>query len=37
MLPANFCTFDPSCFIGKDFLEIEQSEKRIACGSHVYN
>jgi hypothetical protein len=24
-----------SGFRGKDFLEIDQSEKRIACGSHV--
>jgi hypothetical protein len=23
-------------FRGKDFLEIDQSETRIACGGHVY-
>jgi hypothetical protein len=25
----------PSCYREEDFLEIDQSEKRIACGSHV--
>jgi len=26
----------PSGFRGEDFLEINQSEIRIACGGHVY-
>jgi hypothetical protein len=26
----------PSGFRGEDFLEINQSETRIACGGHVY-
>jgi hypothetical protein len=26
----------PSSFRGEDFLEIDQSEIRIACGGHVY-
>jgi hypothetical protein len=35
MLPTKFWFIWPSGFRGKDFLEIDQSETRIACGSHV--
>jgi hypothetical protein len=35
MLPAKFQFIWPSGFKGDDFLEIDQSETRIACGSHV--
>jgi hypothetical protein len=35
MLPTKFQLIWPSGFRGKYFLEIDQSEKRIACGGHV--
>jgi hypothetical protein len=35
MLPTKFRFIWPSSFRGDDFLEINQSETRIACGSHV--
>jgi hypothetical protein len=35
MLPTKFRLIWPSSF-REDFLEINQSETRIACGSHVY-
>jgi hypothetical protein len=35
MLPTKFWFIWPSGFRGEDFLEINQSETRIACGSHV--
>ena len=35
MLPTKFRFIWPSGF-REDFLEINQSETRIACGSHVY-
>jgi hypothetical protein len=35
MLSIKFQFIWDSSFIGEDFLEINQSEKRIACGSHV--
>jgi hypothetical protein len=35
MLPTKFWIIWPSSFQGEDFLEIDQSETRIACGSHV--
>jgi hypothetical protein len=35
MLPTKFRFIWPSGFRGEDFLEINQSETRIACGSHV--
>jgi hypothetical protein len=35
MLPTKFQLIWPSGFRGKDFVEIDQSEKRIACGGHV--
>jgi hypothetical protein len=35
MLPTTFQSIWESGFIGEDFLEINQSEKRIACGVHV--
>ena len=35
MLPTKFRIIWPSGFRGKDFLEIDQSETRIACGGHV--
>jgi hypothetical protein len=35
MLPTKFRFIWPSGFRGEDFLEIDQSETRIACGSHV--
>ena len=36
MLPTKFRFIWPSSFRGDDFLEINQSETRIACGGHVY-
>ena len=36
MLPTKFRFIWPSDFRGEDFLEINQSETRIACGGHVY-
>ena len=36
MLPTKFQFIWPSGFRGEDFLEINQSETRIACGGHVY-
>jgi hypothetical protein len=36
MLPTKFRSIWPSDFRGDDFLEIDQSEKKIACGGHVY-
>ena len=36
MLPTKFRSIWPSGFRGDDFLEIDQSETRIACGGHVY-
>jgi uncharacterized protein YbaR (Trm112 family) len=35
MLPSKFRFIWPSGFRGEDFLEINQSETRIACGGHV--
>jgi hypothetical protein len=35
MLPTKFWFIWPSGFRGEDFLEINQSETRIACGDHV--
>jgi hypothetical protein len=35
MLPTKFRFIWPSGFRGDDFLEINQSETRIACGGHV--
>ena len=35
MLPTKFRFFWPSGFRGDDFLEINQSETRIACGGYV--
>ena len=37
MIPTKFRIIWLSSFRGKDFLEIDQSETRIACCSHVYN
>jgi hypothetical protein len=36
MRPTKFRFIWPSGFGGKDFLEIDQSETRIAYGGHVY-
>ena len=35
MLPTKFRFIWPGDFRGDDFLEINQSETRIACGGHV--
>jgi len=35
MLPLTFQFIWLGSFRGEDFLEINQSETRIACGSHV--
>ena len=35
MLPTKFRFIWPSIFTGEDFLEINQSETRIACGGHI--
>jgi hypothetical protein len=35
MLPTKFRFIWQSGFRGEDFLEINQSETRIACGGHV--
>jgi hypothetical protein len=35
MLPTKFRFIATSCFRGEDFLEIDQSETKIACGGHV--
>jgi hypothetical protein len=35
MLPTKFRFIWPSGFRGEDFLEINQSETRMACGVHV--
>ena len=35
MPPTKFRFIWPSSFRGEDFLEIYQSETRIACGGHV--
>jgi hypothetical protein len=35
MLPTKFRLIWQSSFRGEDLLEINQSEKRIACGGHV--
>jgi hypothetical protein len=35
MLPAKIGSILPSSFRGEDFLEINQSETRMACGGHV--
>ena len=35
MLPTMFQFIWPSSFRGEDFLEINRSETRIACGGHV--
>jgi hypothetical protein len=35
MLPVKFCFIWTSGFSGEDFLEIDQSETRIAYGGHV--
>ena len=37
MLPTKFRFIWLSSFKGEDFLEIDQSETRIACGGHVCN
>ena len=37
MLVTKFWFIWPCAFRGKDFLEINQSETRIACGDHVSN
>ena len=37
MLPTKFRFIWPSGFRGEDFLEINQSETRMACGGHVCN
>jgi hypothetical protein len=37
MLPTKFRFIWPSGYRGKDLLEIDQSEKRIAYGGHVCN
>jgi hypothetical protein len=37
MLPTKFRFIWPSGFRGEDFLEINQSETRIAYGGHVRN
>jgi hypothetical protein len=36
ILPTKLRSIWPSGFRGDDFLEIDQSETRIACGSHVF-
>jgi hypothetical protein len=36
MLSTKFRFIWPSGFRGKDSLEINQSETKIACGGHVY-
>jgi hypothetical protein len=36
-LPTKFRFIWPSGFRGDKFLEINQSETRIACGGHVFN
>jgi hypothetical protein len=36
MLPTTFRFIWPSGFSEEDFLEIDQSKTRIACGGHVY-
>ena len=36
ILPTKLRSIWPSRFRGEDFLEIDQSETRIACGGHVY-
>jgi hypothetical protein len=36
ILPNKFRFISPSSFRGNDFLEINQSETRIACGGHVW-
>ena len=36
MLPAKFGSIWPSSFRREDFFNSNQSEKRIALGSHVY-
>jgi hypothetical protein len=35
MLPTKFWYIWPGGFRGEDFLEINQSETRMACGGHV--
>jgi hypothetical protein len=35
MFPTKFRFIWPSDFRGEDFLEMNQSETRIACGGHV--
>jgi len=35
MLHTKFQFIWPNGFRGEDFLEIDQSETRIACGGHV--
>jgi hypothetical protein len=35
LIPTKFWFIWPSVFRGEDFLEINQSEIRIACGGHV--
>jgi hypothetical protein len=35
MIPTKFRFIWPSGFRVEDFLEIDQSEKKIACGGHV--
>jgi hypothetical protein len=35
MLPTKYRFIWPSGYRGEDFLEINQSETRIACGGHV--
>jgi hypothetical protein len=35
MLPTKFRFIWLGSFTGEDFLDIDQSETKIACGSHV--
>ena len=35
MLPTKWRLIWPNDLRGEEFLEIDQSEKRISCGSHV--
>jgi hypothetical protein len=37
MLPTKYRFIWESGFIGADFLEINQSETRMACGGHAWN
>ena len=37
LLPTKFRFICPGSYRGEDFLEIDQPETRIGCGSHVCN